>query len=944
MTSINPSKKDRIYITSECFKTYRQCKYKLALKMNGNEGVRSEYDYMLHGRQEQFRREAINRCYSTVFDKGMKTIFSDKSNKAQLAEKTVLFNAEIKSGDKKAYFDVLEQVKGKSCLGVFHYIPVLFQANNKITKEDLNLLGYNGVVIGTYQGRIPEYAKIVYGTQFSQKKVELKRYIQIAKKNSEEIKQIIDGHIEPCFILNSHCQICEFRNLCKNDAIEKDDLSLLSGMTEKEIVRQKKKGIFTVTQYSYTFRPRKRSKAVREITKHRMFELRALAIRTGKTYIFNIPKLKICNTTIYVDIEGDPDRGFNYLIGLLIVKKGIEIKKRFWADNSVEEEAMFLQFLKEIGRYKKFQIFCYGSYEVKYFKKMHTKMKNRMDFEQEKIAEKVKNNTINVLSLIYSNIYFPTYSNDLKSIGNHLRFNWSEKEASGLQSIVWRMEWEKTHCEKVKEKIMQYNIEDCMALRKVTDTIYQIILDYQGQEENYNMAIDTVLVDELKPEKKFGAIDFYFKDLEFVNNCAYFDYQHQKVYCKTSVKNKRRKRKQCISDFSNKVNSRVDVPIDRKCFNCGKRTYRSGIYTKREIDLKFSKSGIKRWIVDYRAIRMRCKHCKKTEIPTGLKKVKKYGHGLMSWILYHNIVHHQPFGRIAMDLEVFFGLKFPRGVIHNFKNNAASYYESTYDAIFKKLTNGSILHVDETKVNMKSGKEYVWVFTNLEEVAFLHTPTREGVFLKDLLNGFKGVLISDFYATYEKIECEQQKCLIHLIRDLNEDLYKNPFDIEYKDMVSRFSLLMKSIVETINKYGLKKRNLNKHKAEVNKYFNYISNMNYNSELATKYQKRFLKNRSKLFTFLNYTGVPWNNNNAEHAIKHFADYRRTVSGLTRENGLRNYLIMLSIYQTCEYKGLNFLKYMLSKEMNIDVYFKGLGNCESANRKKAVNLDFQKYNWH
>ena len=43
---------------------------------------------------------------------------------------------------------------------------------------------------------------------------------------------------------------------CRQKAEEKDDLSLLSGMTEKERRNLHDKGIFTVTQLSYTFRPR----------------------------------------------------------------------------------------------------------------------------------------------------------------------------------------------------------------------------------------------------------------------------------------------------------------------------------------------------------------------------------------------------------------------------------------------------------------------------------------------------------------------------------------------------------------------------------------------------------------------------------------------------------------------------------------------------------------
>jgi hypothetical protein len=44
-----------------------------------------------------------------------------------------------------------------------------------------------------------------------------------------------------------------------------------------------------------------------------------------------------------------------------------------------------------------------------------------------------------------------------------------------------------------------------------------------------------------------------------------------------------------------------------------------------------------------------------------------------------------------------------------------------------------------------------------------------------------------------------------------------------------------------------------------------------------YKKGFEKNRNKLFTFLDSDGVPWNNNNAEHAIKAFARLRRTLGG-------------------------------------------------------------------
>ena len=91
-----------------------------------------------------------------------------------------------------------------------------------------------------------------------------------------------------------------------------------------------------------------------------------------------------------------------------------------------------------------------------------------------------------------------------------------------------------------------------------------------------------------------------------------------------------------------------------------------------------------------------------------------------------------------------------------------------------------------------------------------------------------------------------------------------------------------------------------------------------SELALKFKKRFEKNRNGLFTFLKHDGVPWNNNNAEHAVKAFATLRHVIKGVTTENGLKDYLILLSICETCKYKGLDFLDFLRSGEKDIDVY--------------------------
>jgi hypothetical protein len=70
-------------------------------------------------------------------------------------------------------------------------------------------------------------------------------------------------------------------------------------------------------------------------------------------------------------------------------------------------------------------------------------------------------------------------------------------------------------------------------------------------------------------------------------------------------------------------------------------------------------------------------------------------------------------------------------------------------------------------------------------------------------------------------------------------------------------------------------------------------------------------------------VPWNNNNAEHAVKRFAYYREVADGYFSEVGQNEYLVLLSLYVTCKYKGVSFLRFLLSREKDIDVFSESNG---------------------
>ena len=110
----------------------------------------------------------------------------------------------------------------------------------------------------------------------------------------------------------------------------------------------------------------------------------------------------------------------------------------------------------------------------------------------------------------------------------------------------------------------------------------------------------------------------------------------------------------------------------------------------------------------------------------------------------------------------------------------------------------------------------------------------------------------------------------------------------------------------------------KFKKEINQFYkNNINDRIYRSELVIKYQKRFERYRDSLFTFLEYDLIPWHNNTAERALRHFA-VQRKISGSFFESGATSYLTLLGIMQTCRFQEKSFLKFLVSGEKDVDTF--------------------------
>jgi hypothetical protein len=371
-----------------------------------------------------------------------------------------------------------------------------------------------------------------------------------------------------------------------------------------------------------------------------------------------------------------------------------------------------------------------------------------------------------------------------------------------------------------------------------------------------------------------------------------------------------------------KINQEVEWGRPDACPHCGSTGFDPlSQRSKRIIDLKPFRFGVKRWVTRHKAKRYSCRKCMGTFLPPDyLAQSSGYGRGLCAWVVYSSISLRQSNDAIAEALEDLFGVRLDRSYPSKIRQRVVDRYWRTYQALLTSLRSGPLVHADETKVRMKGpvGEGYVWAFASHETAVYVYSPTRDGDTARQTLAGFKGVLVSDFYSAYDSLDCPQQKCLIYLIRDFNDDLLKSPFDEELKDQAARFTALLQAVVGTIDRFGLKKYHLHKHKRDVERFYEAESGAAYESALARHYQRRLLKYRGKLFTFLDHDGVPWNNNNAENAIKQFACRRKATRTPFTEVGIRDYLLLLSLYQTLRYRRLSFWRFLLSGETDIEAF--------------------------
>lgn len=899
-------------ITSEIVVAYSLCPQKAFLLLCTEEkGTLHEYEQIL----QQQKLATQNQFLTTLSQTNLDIHFYTPT--ALISACDAFVNANLMSEGLEAVCSMLTKVVQPSSLGEYSYEPAIVVGTHSITKEQKLELLFAGYILGKIQGKVPEHGKIIDVDGIShQVKLGESANILLPLLRPLQTWATVSSPEPPPLLLNKHCPSCQFQAHCLARAEKEDNLSLLAAIKPKDVQHYGKKGIFTVKQLSYVYKPRRPSKRAKNLQATHKPELQALAIRTGKIYLQQIPTISRQNVELFFDIEGIPDRQLYYLIGLLIYEDNTCSYHAFWADTAKDEGHMWSTFLEKVSQYPNAPLYHYGSYDSRAMLTLSKRHRTEIAGLDKRL--------ININAPIYGKVYFPVKSNGLKEIGTFLGATWTAANASGLQSLVWRYYWDQTRDMQYQGLLVTYNQEDCLALKVLVDELSNIKASAQTLSH-----VD--FIDQPKKQTTPSGEEVH-NQFETMLEFAHANYDKKKIRFRPNEEDSKpaqvkqyhhvKKGYQGHRKVRPKATKVILVPTREVCPHHEEPLLPSKRLSKRLIiNLVIAKNGIRKTITKYMGIKGYCPKCCRCYAPPEIKKYgsnQLYGYEFQAWLVYQRIALRMTYESIAEMVTEQFHEKMPLSyTVIAIKNLSASYAEAE-KGIIRHLLESPFLHADETPITIKGATQYVWTFTTDKHVIFKLSKTREATLAHEFLKDYNGILITDFYSGYDAIACRQQKCWVHLIRDLNDDLWEYPFDSEYEAFVSEVRNLIIPMMEAVQKYGLKKRHLQKFMKQVDAFYTRtIMGKRYRSELVITYQKRFVRYRESLFTFLEYDGIPWHNNTAERALRHIAKQQQ-ISMSFHEAATHEYLRLLGIRQTCRFQNKSFFRFLLSRENDIDQF--------------------------
>ncbi len=350
------------------------------------------------------------------------------------------------------------------------------------------------------------------------------------------------------------------------------------------------------------------------------------------------------------------------------------------------------------------------------------------------------------------------------------------------------------------------------------------------------------------------------------------------------------------------------MPID--C-NCGQLDLDPDsikpFYTHQHIELPKMKMDVTHFILQKG--KCQCGKTVKAKVPTEFSS--GYGPRLSAVIAELSGSHGASRQTVQDFCHSVLGFAISTGAIQRIIDRSSQAILPIYNAIGNQARQSDVNGVDETSW-FKSGKlHWLWTMVNHVAAFFMIHPNRSKQAFHNLVEDWKGILISDNYGVYVNWINQRQTCLAHLIR-------KAKGLAERKDQsIKRFGESILKELQLLCHWARKPPDEKQWTDFYSRLLLLLMLYEGGDDDAGQLARSIGREMESLWVFLDENTVEPTNNRAERALRFAVLWRKRSNGTQSDKGNRWVERILSLKQTCRIRAMPVFPILVNA---IDAYFK------------------------
>jgi transposase len=293
-----------------------------------------------------------------------------------------------------------------------------------------------------------------------------------------------------------------------------------------------------------------------------------------------------------------------------------------------------------------------------------------------------------------------------------------------------------------------------------------------------------------------------------------------------------------------------------------------------------------------------CDQVSLAPVPEGLEPGTPFSVNILALAIYLRFTHAISYQRLSRLFLHLFALQISEGALDAIFRRAKPCFDNEVAAILARLRRSRIICSDETTVRIDGRTHWNWVFQNEQVVIHVIRNSRAASVVADVLDGHRpSIWVSDLYSAQQGHADLWQICLAHQLRDCQ-------FAIEAGDEIfapRMKTLLLRAVVLARRRMELAESTRRSYQRRLDRDLNAIMVLAPANRHGKRLRKRYGRNRSHLFTFLDHPDTPPYNNGSERELRPTATYRKVTGGFRSNWGADLFAAIRSVVGTAARHG-------------------------------------------